>query len=398
MKKPWVPVLAVCAIVLAIAGGSIRQWYEQSKVVSLAVLPYEGSEELRKRLATVPNVRVLGPASSAAIATDSTWAGKLAVQYLVNRDGAVKVSDNAKVWDGAGGAEGLLAAVRFKLDRPVGPAGSSAESRKVLEGLTALDRLEGNPTELLRRIQAAANQALGVGGEPQPEAHLAKGVTLMLLDRNWEESEKEIRLSLQQRPSDALALRWYAHHQQATGKAGDAADTLRRALALEPLDASTAIPLGLAYVLDKQYSIADEHLKQCEVFFPNHPATQLVRAVLLRAQNDFNGTVQALQVLLDRPDSQHLALPLAAEALARAGRKEEAAAVLAKAPANAPADLVGWARVALGEADGGYQAMTRGADEHSLTLLVLHASTLSESMQKDPRYAEVAGRLRLTKK
>jgi tetratricopeptide (TPR) repeat protein len=397
VKKPWVPVAAVCAIVLALAGGWIRQWYEQSKVVSLIVLPYEGSEELRKRLATVPNVRVLGPVSSAAVAADLGIAEKLAAQYLVNRDGAVKVGGSAKVWDGTGGAEGLLAAVRFKLDRPVGSTGSSAESRKALEGVAALDRLEGNPTELLRAIQAAANRALGAG-EPQPEAHLAKGVTLMLLDRNWEEAEKEIRMSLQQRPADAMALRWYAHHQQATGKAGDAVDTLRRALALEPLDPATAIALGLAYVLDKQYSIAEEHLKQCEVFFPNHPATQMVRALLLRAQSDFNGTVQALQVMLDRPDSQHLALPLAAEALARAGRKEEASAVLAKAGANAPTDLVGWARVALGEADAGYQFLARGADEHSLTLLALHASTLSEGMQKDARYAEVAGRLRLTKK
>lgn len=395
-SKSWVPALALLAVALVFVGGKFRQWYDTRGVVSVVVLPFPAAAGLRNTLATVEGVRVMGPTTSAAFPADPgaqrDMAARIAVEYIVSGTEARvtlrRASDSAETWQGPADASQLLAALGKKVT--VTPASVSPAAERARQAILSLDRLNGDAKALLAEARAAAAEALQAD-EKQPDAHTARAVVLMLADHQWAEAERELRRALELRPTDALAARWYAHHLEANGKADDAIDAMQRALSTEPLAPEIAIPLTLSYIHDKQWSIARDHLTQCETVFPNHPALPFVRAFWHRAQGEWAETIAALR----KAAPQHLAIPLIAEATARQGDRTEAARILATAPENTPAAWIGFAQLALGKTDDAYASFERAVADQSPEMVILHASPIMENMQKNPRYQAIAQAMRL---
>jgi tetratricopeptide (TPR) repeat protein len=394
--KSWVPVVALLAVGLALVGGKLRQWYDTRGVVSVVVLPFDGASELRLTLAQVEGVRIMGDSTSQRFPLDAAAqpqrAAELALDYIVRHDNGglalARAAGGAVVWRGALDANALLAALGKTVH--VKPYRISPPAERARQALRRLDRLEGDTVAVLAELRAAAAEALAAN-EAQPEAHTARAVVLMLDSHNWAEAEKHLRRALELRPADAMAARWYAHHLEANGRADDALEAMLRALSVEPLAPEVAIPLALTYIHDQQWQLAAAHLAQCEKVFPAHPALPLVRAFWHRAQADWAGTLAAL----DNTALAHLALPLRAEALARLGRKEEAARLVGELPASAPADLTALALLALGRTADAYAAFERAVEQRSPTLFILQASPVMENMQKNPSYRAILARLNL---
>lgn len=394
--KKWVPALALLAVALVFLGGKFRQWYDARGVVSLVILPFPAAADLRNTLATVEGVRVMGPTTSAAFPSDPAaqrdLAAQIAVDYIVsanqNRIALRRAADGAETWQGPADPNQLLAALGKNVTVPT--AKVSPAAARARQAILSLDHFNGDAKTLLAEARAASAEALQTG-DKQPDAHTARAVVLMLSDRNWPEAEQALRRALELRPTDALAARWYAHHLEANGKAGDAIDAMHRALSTEPLAPEIAIPLTLTYIHDKQWDIARDHLAQCETVFPSHPALPMVRAFYHRAQNEWAETIAALR----KAPPTHLAIPLLAEATARQGDRAEAARLLATAPENAPAAWIGLAQLALGQTDDAYASFQRAVDAQSPEMVILHASPIMENMHKTPRYKAIAHALRL---
>jgi len=106
----------------------------------------------------------------------------------------------------------------------------------------------------------AATEALAL--DPgRAEAHAARGVTLLYLERDWEAARREIERALELNPGLAEAHQVYAAYSSATGHHPEAIAAVERALELNPLAPAVAAEAGYFYYFARRY---DRAIEVCE--------------------------------------------------------------------------------------------------------------------------------------
>lgn len=105
--------------------------------------------------------------------------------------------------------------------------------------------------------RAAATRALAL--DPgRAEAHAARGVTLLYLEREWEGARREIERALELNPGLAEAHQAYAAYSSATGHHPEAIAAIERALELNPLAPVVVAEAGYFHYFARRYDRAIE--------------------------------------------------------------------------------------------------------------------------------------------
>jgi TolB-like protein/Tfp pilus assembly protein PilF len=253
--------------------------------------------------------------------------------------------------------------------------------------------------EGLQRAKAEARRALAID-EGLAEAHTSLAWVLFIYDWDWPAAEREFRRAIEIDPRYATAHQWYAWLLVALGRLNEALASGHLAAELDPASVSIRRGLGWLYHVARQSDVGVAHLERAIAMDPtaeeSHRSLALVclgEPDLVRAEAE---TREALRLVEHNPPS----LGLLAHIAARAGRREEALALVAELTAMRSRGYVtpvalATAHLGLGDVDAVFTELERAYQERRGWLTYLNVEPLFDSLRDDPRFLDLRRRLRL---
>jgi TolB-like protein/Tfp pilus assembly protein PilF len=192
-----------------------------------------------------------------------------------------------------------------------------------LRGFPEFGDLAWSTTGPLAR--AAALEALRL--DPRlAQAHLWLAVVHMLYDFDWAAAEGRFRRALHLDPRGAVAENWYAILLSALGRHDEALWRILHAEALEPLALPVRLSVARCYYWARRFEQAREAAAGLLRTEPEHGLTMLWLGRILSAMGRDSEAVAVLE-RLTATDQRPYARSVLANALAAAGRREEAEAI-----------------------------------------------------------------------
>ena len=248
----------------------------------------------------------------------------------------------------------------------------------------------------LTAARAEAHRAIGkaLQLDPQlPEAHLTRGRVLYFLDWDWQGADTEMKTSLRLDPGLGESYRWAAMTAGTLGRFDEAEDLLRKALALDPMEAFS-------------YSTLSDYLRQSG-HWPE--ATKAgARAHDLMPSIFDNRYVAEIALCRGDPQAALSALPLVrspievvsikARAFRALGRNQDAAAALTElektAAADAPTEI---ARVyaLFGERDLSFKWLDHSYEVRDPGIVDIKRDRDFDALRSDPRYVRFLQKMNL---
>jgi TolB-like protein/Tfp pilus assembly protein PilF len=175
------------------------------------------------------------------------------------------------------------------------------------------------------RARAAALEALRL--DPQlPQAHLWLGVIHFLYDWDWPAAERKFRRGLQLDPRGALVETWYAVFLSALGRHDEALRRILNAEALEPLALQVRLSVARCYFFARRFQQAHDAVDGLLRSEPGHRLTTIWMCRILCALHRGEEAVAVIERLA-AGEADPYTRSMLAQALAIAGRREEAQAV-----------------------------------------------------------------------
>jgi TolB-like protein/tRNA A-37 threonylcarbamoyl transferase component Bud32/Tfp pilus assembly protein PilF len=249
--------------------------------------------------------------------------------------------------------------------------------------------------EAYPKAMAAAERALALD-EQTAEAHASLGWLNLYYLWNWSDSQRQYQRALELDPDSAFVHAWYGESLSTRGRHADAIAEVRRAAALDPL--SSQIKTSLAFVLSNarqfEEAIAVQKVAAQEGVESTLAQLDLARVYRLAGQSDL--AIPLSQRMVDSRDP--LGPAFLAASFARAGRRNEAVAILRKLEAEARrsdqgAFLVAAVYAALGDRDPAFRWLEEAYKERDTFLPWLKVDPEFDSLRSDPRFAELIRRI-----
>lgn len=253
------------------------------------------------------------------------------------------------------------------------------------------------PKQAIPRAKAAAARALEL--EPTlAEAHASLGFARFGYDWDWSGAEQSFLRTLDLDPNYATAHQWYALYLSAMGRADEAIAATQQALHLDPLAPIIAMGLGSRYFHARRY---DEAIAQFQRALDLDPGFALAyhnlgRALLMKKQ--FDEAIQALETAAQLSHHQPARKAALAYAYARAGRRGDAAAVLAalqreSARTPVPAFPMALLALSLGETDQALAFLERVYEERHSDITLLKVEPMLDPLRDDARFQDLMHRV-----
>lgn len=179
------------------------------------------------------------------------------------------------------------------------------------------------------KAEAAANRALSINSN-LAEAHTSLGFVSYRYHLKWQEAEQHFKKAISLNPSYATAHQWYASYLAAAGRHNEAVVEAKTAYELEPFSLTiySDYVRGLYYAgqLDQAHS---EALKLREMD-SNFARAHYELGLVLEAQGKLDEAIGAFRKTLKISPDNITALTALGHAQALAGKKNEAARVIAR--------------------------------------------------------------------
>jgi eukaryotic-like serine/threonine-protein kinase len=255
------------------------------------------------------------------------------------------------------------------------------------------------PDDAYPRAKGAAERAL------QRDPNLAEAMTSLGKVLGWHEwkfadAEAELARAAELSPNYAEAHYVRGTMLPCVGRLGDAVDTMRQALVLDPLSVHYSEWLARFLLYDGDYDAAiaqgERTMDMDEIC---HRAQHYIAAALL-AKGDAEGALswyRRAQSLERAPRSWDAMI---VRALAALGQKDEADAILARLEDESRrqylrAEIIAMGYAAAGHLDQAFASLERAYQARSAGLLYLHRDPGYEPLRGDPRYADLVNRIGL---
>ena len=184
------------------------------------------------------------------------------------------------------------------------------------------------PHDAYPRGKAAAGRALALD-DSLSEAHASMGYVQVFYDYDWAGASKSFARAMELNPKYATAPQWNAWYLFAMGRFDEALASMQRAQELDPLSLIINDHLGYALLLAGK---PEEALAQClktRELDPAFPWVYWRLGSVYLALGRFDESIEAYRTVVRMTDGG-VGLGYEGVALARAGRMEEASAVLAR--------------------------------------------------------------------
>jgi serine/threonine protein kinase/Tfp pilus assembly protein PilF len=145
---------------------------------------------------------------------------------------------------------------------------------------------------------------------------------------NWTYAEREYRRAIELNPSYPTAHQWYSGLLATLGRFDEALSEIQRALELDPLSMIINYSLSAILYYMHQYDRADEQCNKGIELDPNFPWNYYIKGLVAEVHGKLDEAIKTYQKASLYAYNDPLALGDIGRSYARAGRKDEALAVL----------------------------------------------------------------------
>jgi serine/threonine-protein kinase len=252
--------------------------------------------------------------------------------------------------------------------------------------------------QALESAKHCATRALKLD-ESLAEAHKSMGFVLALHDHDWVNAERHFQRALELDPHEAATRLAYALTVLLPlGRFEDAAAQTERAVELDPVTPMIVAGPAVVATYQRRFEHATRVFEEALELDPINPVVNLWSCVLWIERGDWQRAETAIRRA--RP-FQLLATELEGVLAARAGRKEEADAILARlhqdqASGQREATL-SVARIysALGDTERALTWLERAVNERIVATILLGVDPCYDPLRKDARFAVLLQKLGL---
>jgi TolB-like protein/thioredoxin-like negative regulator of GroEL len=244
------------------------------------------------------------------------------------------------------------------------------------------------PPDTLAKGKAAAVRALELD-EQLPEAHAVLGSLLGRHEWNWALSGRHLRRAVDLDPNSADAHYRYAGYLSSVGRLADAVIEFKRGVELNPFSVRMNIALASAYYHNRRY---DEAIAQSRRTLELDPQYQRAHLRIALSYVEMGRYEQALAAATQAGNYR---MWIEASVHARAGRKQEAASILATVISDGQRNAAEIAQIyaALGRHDDAFRWLEKALNGNRFHLMGLRSNQAWDPLRSDPRFAEVVRRV-----
>ena len=253
-----------------------------------------------------------------------------------------------------------------------------------------LDVLGLSESESYARVKWAAERAMAL--DPESAAAHTSFATALWWQRDWPGALREIRLSLELNPGQAMTRAWLALLLRGMGRSDEAIQETRRAYELDPFAVVISGNVAWHCYCVRDYECAVEQFRRTTAIgaYPN-AQRGIALAEVQRGRNDEALAAMREAVAMSPQRSEYLAD--LAYVLAVAGKTEEARESLARAKKDVEEGFnIARAHIALNEPDSAFAWFERTSWEWP------HRAALDDPaldpVRADPRFPQLASRIR----
>ena len=249
------------------------------------------------------------------------------------------------------------------------------------------------------RAKAYARQAIALD-DGLAEAHASLAWSMFIYDWDWEGAGHEFRRAIELDPRYASAHQWYAFLLVSQGRLDEALVEAHTALELDQGSVSIRRSLAHTYLYARRYDRAVYHLERAIALDPTAEETYRVLGLALAFQSEYTEGERVLREGLDVGGSCLYTSSTLGYLLARAGRRDDAQAILTTLAASAAHEYVSpvafaTVHIGLGEYDQALEWAERAYQERRGWLAYLNANPLVDPLRGDPRFQDLVRRMRL---
>jgi eukaryotic-like serine/threonine-protein kinase len=253
--------------------------------------------------------------------------------------------------------------------------------------------IEPPPAGAWERAKESALRA--VEADPSlAEAHASLGFVKLHYDRDWIDAERELRKSIQLKPSNQVAHRWYAYSLSAMGRHDEAYAEIERARQISPQSAVIATAVANVLFLAGKF---DEAVAQARKSLETDPGAVAAHTIL-RWAYELKGMHNEAMAAFEQERSFAGDTPTThakrAHVLAATGKKDEARQILNEIIANRQQNWVTAYEIAiiytwLGDLDNAFRWLAQAEREHAVGFTFVRVDPHLQKLRLDPRFADL---------
>jgi tetratricopeptide (TPR) repeat protein len=201
-------------------------------------------------------------------------------------------------------------------------------------------------------------------------------------------------------PNDALTRQWYALLLAEQGRCGEAMEHMKRALAVDPFDASLRANLAAILYLAGRYEEAAEQAQGALARHSNSHRAHMTLGTAREQQHRFDEAISQLQEASRLSPGPSVSLGALGHALGCAGKTEEAAGVL-QVLVKAAKIRGCWFALALAylgleERNKAVSCLERACDERNFYVVLLKMDTRFAALRERERFQAILKRVGLS--
>jgi TolB-like protein/Tfp pilus assembly protein PilF len=270
--------------------------------------------------------------------------------------------------------------------------GHAAAWVALAEGWFSLSSVYLNPRQAMPYAKAAARKAIAL--DPESDAgHAMLGRIHVTYDWDWQAGEDQLQKAIELNPNSSSAWRGLAFLRMAQGRSDESLQTIRRALALDPMSIWTHFQCAVILACMRRN---DEAIRQARRALEWEPEFGFMRGMLGLIHGQKGEFAEAIRQLERSVQSIKVPTTLANLVLgyAQAGRQADAERIMSELLATADRQYVcpfevAAAFAAMGRKEEAFQWMNKSIADRADCMIWLREEPWLDLIRSDPRYSEL---------
>ncbi|RPH76866.1 MAG: hypothetical protein EHM88_18845, partial [Candidatus Rokuibacteriota bacterium] len=219
-------------------------------------------------------------------------------------------------------------------------------------------------------------------------------------DWDWPAAERAFRRAIELNPSAVRTRVWYAIALSTRRRPDEAIAQLGEVRRLDPLSVSAGNDLAMVLYYARRYDEAMAHATRALQANPTLTVGHVLRGECLVARGDYEAAIGEFRKAVDPSARISLVLGRLGRALALAGRREEARALLAQIEAaplqsGTPNTEMAFVRAGLGDKNGAVASLERALAAREGEALFIGVAPAFDGLRGDARFDALLRRMGL---